>query len=616
METQPRYRTLYLEAQVQAWLAQHYRLNNSSRPESEQSPREALKTLLLHPEAGIWARTRTEENLRTLSKMDLQGLYGLHQMALELALDTYRNPGDTRDKALQDLQQAMDAMIHVAHKTDAAHRLTDAADTLVQACLKVMPALVATKPELWSKYRDEAILLSNRAKAELRTDHPLPLRTADLLTREGQWLLQNGQKEPAQARLQEADQWLDLGIKATTRQDNTLVHALHEAKLKLLAQQQLPRARLEPSIQFLRSSRQEHFQAAAAYYDGLLAEREGKLHYAMQALESATRSNRNDLSRRSLSLLVPIYLNLHSPEKALVALDNLQSHLQQLQSMSNEERQWLFSMIRNPEELAHDRIQALIQLAHQFHQKAKGRPGTNTSTLLKIKDCEADIHNTLTRIKHPWLNGRAKLAFAQYLLQHDRLDELKPLLAELQREHEDWLEVLQLEIGYRLAAASTTSPQVPLPTTLVLEVDNLILQYKKRPQSHPAAKLVWLKWLSSTAREEQARKLLADPSYFGSSDADKRLQALAHLFAGNLQESNELLKALPRDPSLDAVLLQTAHTLADQQALLTSALQHHQDQGIFRTWSASLLLTEGDYAGAARHFTQCLEYSRVRPLVR
>ncbi|MFT3883798.1 MAG: hypothetical protein QM703_29725 [Gemmatales bacterium] len=60
--------------------------------------------------------------------------------------------------------------------------------------------------------------------------------------------------------------------------------------------------------------------------------------------------------------------------------------------------------------------------------------------------------------------------------------------------------------------------------------------------------------------------------------------------------------------------MQSVHSLNDQ--LASSSLDEQRDGGLFRTWSAALLLTKGDNAEACRQYLNCLEYSRVRPLVR
>jgi tetratricopeptide (TPR) repeat protein len=616
LEPAPRYRTLYLEAQMHAWLAQFYRQPGQMKPDAELKAQQSLRAMLFDPEKGVVARTKREDKLSVASKLDLQGLYGLHQMALELALEDGRNKtAEAKTVRMQEIEQAMEAVSIVAAKTQAPMRMTDVTDFVVQACLKVMPSVVSAKPEVWNKYRDLALALSARVKSELRANHPLPLRLADLLTRESQWLMQTGQKAPSQARVQEATDWLDAGIKASTQPNSMLTLSLHESKLKLLLQQREPRGKVEPSIEVLRNSKTDHYQAAAAYYDGVLAEREGKLQYARTMLEAASRSSRSDLNRRSLSLLAPIYLTLDMPEKALQAMDGLQRHLDRLQSMSEEERAWLFTMIRSPEELAYDRVQALVMAANQAHRKLQAKTSKQADIRKQLAQYEADAIKCIGSITNPIMMGKVKLCYAQYLLQHDRIDDVQPILAQLQRDHADWLEVLQLDIGYRMAKAAPTGQQ-PLPPALVLDVDNLIYQYMKRPQAHPAGKIVWLKWLATTARGNQVAKLMNDPQFFSNSEADKRLKAFAFLYSGNSLESNNLLKSLPKDPQLDVALLQTAHTLADQQKVLVSALQQHQDQGLFRTWSAGLALAKGDYAEASRSFIQCLEYSKVRPLVR
>lgn len=629
VEKPVRWRTTYLEAQMQAWLVQYYRTPAQPRPDAEQQALTQLRGILLDPELGVAVRVKKEEKLNITSRLDLQGLMGLHQMALELVLEQSRRGGDVQPGAdaqrpwAEALQRQMDACVAVVNKTKSAGRMTEVTDFMVQACLKTMPTLAATRPEVWCIYRDQLFELAREAKGSLRPQHPLPLRMADLITREGQWQEQRGEKAVAKVRFAEAMEWLDLGIKSFPPQAamTPLLASMHEGKLRLLVMQGTQRPAVASHLEALRASKTEAFQAAAAYYEGLLAEREGRLQLAKTLLEQASRSSRSDLNRRAQTLLVPIYLSLEMPEQALVSLNELNRLMARLDSMSNEERNWFYSMIRSSEELLPQRVQALAMAANHARQQLATAKAPSNDLKTAPARYEAEIKQCLDKaVNTPNCAGRMCMIWAQYLLQHDRVEEVKPCLAQLQRNQGDWLETLQLEIGYQLAeAAALTKSTGVAPEqspSVVLKVDGTIQAYLKRPQADPAAKLVWLKWLEATKRTDLITRYLNDPSFFTNSPVDKKLQALANIYIGNREQSQSILKTMPADPQLDIALLQSARTLSEQQQVLASALQHHQDTGLFRTWSAALSLAQGDYAEACRGFVQCLEYPRVRPLVR
>lgn len=625
-----RWRTTYLEAQMQAWLVQYYRNPSQLRPDAEQQAMTHLRGMLLDNELGVMAKVKKDDKLNVSSRLDLQGLLGLHQMALELVLDESRR--STGSQAVSDVQQRpwaealqrqMDACAAVAGKAKSPARIVEVTDFMVQASLKVMPTLVASRPEAWAAYRNQTLELAQEAKGSMRPQHPLPLRLADLLTREGQWLELCGDKLASQARMKEAMDWLDIGIKSfpASATVTPLLASMHEGKLRLLMSLQPARTTVEVHLDALRASKLEPFVAAAAYYEGIMAEREGRLQLARTQLEQATRSSRSDLSRRALTLLVPIYLTLEMPEPALNAINDLNRLMTKLDAMNHEERNWLFSMVRGPEELLPQRVQALVMAANHARQQLLTAKSPSSDLRNAPARYEAEVKSCLEKApQNANCTGRMYLAWTQYLLQHDRAEEAKPCLAVLQRTHPDWLETLQLEIGCQLAeVAQETKASGVVPEqspTTVLKIDSIIQAYLKRPQANAAAKLVWLKWLESTRRTDLIQQYLDDAAFFTSSAPDKKLKALACIYLGKREESQVILQALPKDPQLDVALLQAARTLSEQQQAISSALQHHQDAGLFRTWSAALSLAQGDYAEACRGFVQCLEYPRVRPLVR
>lgn len=624
-----RWRTLYLEAQMYAWLGQYYHQPTQNKPDAEREAQQQLRTILFDPEKGVLHRTQLEEKLSVTSKLDLQGLFGLHQMAIETTIEESRrqtssalNP-DAQRPWTEQLQKQMDACLLVVNKTKAPGRMTEVADFLVQACLKTMPYLAASRPEVWADYRNQALELTKAARQENRINPTLTLRIADLLTKEGQWQQQAGDKAVARTRLAEAAEWLEIGLKSIAKATSPVALSLHEAKLRLLSNDSQPLTSLQPHLAVLRESKQENAIAAAAYYEGITAEREGRLQQARQMLEQAAHSSRTDLNRKAMTRLVPIYLTLELPDQALSTLNELNRIFTRLDGMSAEERTWFYSMIRNPDELLGDQVQAHIQAAHLAnHQIHDDKTPTADHQALLARH-EAEIKKLLGKpVANPAITARMRLAWAQYLLQWDRFDEAQPLLMALKQSHPDSLQTLQLEIGYFLGKAQTTDAKTTdtgLPKPLVDQIDALIQDYNKRQNANQAGKLVWLKWLSNTSRADQARRLIEDPAFLGIPGKDpsaERLRAMAHLYVGNREQSHAILKALASDPQVDVALLQVAHSISEQQNVLASAMQHHQDSGLFRTWSAALALAKGDHAEACRGFINCLEYSRVRPLVR
>ena len=629
-ETPVRARTSYLEAQMNAWLMQFYRQPGQQKPDAEVDAGNRLRAILFDADTGVIVTALKQENLGVISHLDLQGLYGLHQMAIELVIEDCRHAGKTGDASevqppwLEQLQRMMDAATALAKKSNNNGRSTEAADFLVQACLKTMPFLAPQRPEIWAGYRDQVIELAKAARPENRLGQALPFRMADLLTREGQWLELRHSRDAAKVRYQEAIQWLDDGLK--TASENKVITpmtlTLHEAKLRLLVNQQAPLTACQPHLEILKNSKQDSAMAAAAYYEGILAEREGRLQFAQGQLEKASRSARSDLSRRALTLLVPIYLTLEMPDQALSAIKDLTRLLGRLDGLSSSEQSWIYGMIQSPDELIVQKVQAHLLAANQVQQLLKAETGSSKQQQTMLAQHESQVKQLIDKgSANPAVSGRMQLAWAQYLMQWDRLIEAEPYIAALSKEHGDWLDTLRLQIGFEVQQGQSEpgKSNVPIAQETVQKVDQLIQQYLTKTQAHPGGKLVWLKWLATTGRADTMQKLINDQVFLGDAAHDvvaKRLRALAHLYVGNREQSNELLKTLPADPQIELALLQTAHSLSEQQQILASSTELQQDAGLFRTWSAAIALAKGDHAEACRQFVNCLEYSRVRPLVR
>jgi tetratricopeptide (TPR) repeat protein len=390
--------------------------------------------------------------------------------------------------------------------------------------------------------------------------------------------------------------------------------AMHEAMLKLQLQGQEPRANMQPHLDVLRACKLEAYQGCADYYEGLLAEKEGKLALARNLLERASHTNKHEMQRRAMTHLVPIYLALEQPEPALKAIATLEAQFQKWNNLSSEERTWLQGMIRSPEELLPEKLQACILAAQQVHSLVQSKaPNAEQKALLTRYETAAKQCLSSESI-NKLLLSKMQIHWGQYLLSHDRCDEALTYLNELKGQHPEWLETLQLQVGYLLSKNDVNAATVPAP--VMLEVDNCFTTYMKQPGANPTGKLLWLQWLANTNRRGAAEEAINGKSFFTADAREQKLKALAQLYLGQHQQSHELLKSLPTDPQLQTALIQTAQSLTEQQQLLSTAMQQQQEQGLFKAWSAALSLAQGDYAEACKSFLPCLEYTRIRPMVR
>ncbi|HQR05740.1 MAG TPA: hypothetical protein PLN21_02905 [Gemmatales bacterium] len=629
-ETRLRWRTVCLEGQMNSWLIQNYRQPGQLKPDAEREANVRLRALLFDAEQGAINMAQKQASLEGISRLDLQGLYQLHQMALDLSIEDARRAGRNTELAeaqqpyLEQMQRIMDACLFLATKTKKNRRATEAAEFLTQACLKTMSCMIAQRPEIWSSYRDQVIELGKLARLEDRIGQTLPLRMADLLSRDGQWQEQRLAVESAKMRYADAVQWLDDGLKAAdvSKVITQAVLNMHEAKLRLLNRQEAPLSTYQPHLDALTFSKQESALAAAAYYEGTLAERAGRLQFARGQLERATRSSRNDLARKALTKLIPIYLTLEMPDQALTAIRDLTRIIALQDAFNPEEQSRTNGMVRKPDDLLVQRMQAHLLAANQAQYLIKTDAGLARQQQSALVHHEAQVKQLIEQgSKNPVIAGRIQVAWAQYLMQWDRLKEAEPLVTSLGIEHAEWLDTLRLQIGLVLhqSQPDEAQPGSTTPPEVQKKVDELIEQYLARTQAQPGGKLIWLKWLATTGRVEMMQKLIDDKVFLGDASNDvvaRRLRALAYLYVSQREQKNEMLKILPVNPQIEVALLQTAHSLSEQPNAPVSSLEQQQDSGLFRTWSAAIALAKGDHAEACRQFANCLEYSRVRPLVR
>lgn len=629
-ENPVRWRTLCLEAQMNSWLVQCYRQPGQLKPDAEREAGSRLRALLFDASRGAISLAQNQENLDGISRLDLQGLYLLHQMTLDLAIEDFRHASrnveqvEAQKPHLEQLQRIMDASVLLANKTKSNRRATEAAEFLAQACLKTMPYMIAQRSEIWSSYRDRAIELGTLASSEARIGQTLPLRMSDLLSRDGQWLEQRLAVDSAKMRYGNAIQWLDDGLKAASESKviTPAVLNMHEAKLRLLNKLDAPLSAFQLHLDALTKSKQDSAIAAAAYYEGTLAEKEGRLQFARGQLERATRSSRNDLARKALTKLIPVYLTLEMPDQALAAIKDLTRLIALQDALNPDEQNRTGGMPRRPEELLVQRVQAHVSAANQAQYLIKTDVGLARQQQTALAHHEAQVKQLIEQgSKNAGICGRMQLAWAQYLLQWGRLKEAEPLITSLGIEHAEWLDTLRLQIGLVLhqLQPDETQPGAATSPEVQKKVDELIQHYLARTQAQPGGKLVWLKWLATTGRTEMMQKLIDDKVFLGDASKDvvaRRLRALTYLYVSRREHHHELLKAMPIDPQIEVALLQTAHSLSEQSNATVSSLEQQQDAGLFRTWSAAIALAKGDHAEACRQFANCLEYSRVRPLVR
>ena len=83
-----RLRSIALEANIRHWLLQHASQSDRAKPEVAKNQAERLHALLFDESTGALHRASQDTMLNKLSRMDLQGVLALHQLAMDRAIDS------------------------------------------------------------------------------------------------------------------------------------------------------------------------------------------------------------------------------------------------------------------------------------------------------------------------------------------------------------------------------------------------------------------------------------------------------------------------------------------------------------------------------------------------
>src|SRR5262249_6977238 len=123
---------------------------------------------------------------------------------------------------------------------------------------------------------------------------------------------------------------------------------------------------VEPHLARLRASAFQHSKLLADYFDGVAAERAGKLEKARKLFEPLTAQKGDELVARYASYEVAkLSLALNDPARALRALQEVEPYFQQFEKLSPEEKAWADELARSLDELLGLEVRATLGVALQ-----------------------------------------------------------------------------------------------------------------------------------------------------------------------------------------------------------------------------------------------------------
>jgi hypothetical protein len=603
----PLWRTLYLEAEIDQWMRVDAAQANSPRRDAEDA---TLRSLLFGPK-GALARAATGEGLEYPSKWDAEGVLGLHQLALDLAVEDSRQPGTSTDKVVELLAATLALCQKLADK-DSAY-VAECALSAIAALSKAEPVLVSEPPPDWNKHLELAQSLVGKARERKLAQPTLYQAIADLLAREAHIEGKRGHSERRAELNKQALKWVEDGLRLGTE---AKLPPAQLATLYALAAEMKTIGGAKPEqiteyLNGLRESKTSRGRALAALLEAAGAEREGRLTDARKQLEQVLGCGETDLVLRAHMVLGGVYLALGQPDKALASLRQTEQAYEVLDRLSPQEKAWALEFVRSPEDLAlltvAAHVESALAAARAFTQRNPGKP----LPLESLRHHEKAINEQRKYLaKQTPQDRQARQIMVGYYAATGRNDLAERELSELRGYYPNRVEVLRTEVRLAMSARDAAGRPRSRADSLK-DADGRIEQFLK---DHPAdldARFFWVEWLIGTQRMDEALAYLQSPANFADTKSERyqRVLAMALLAKGDREGSQKVLEHLPHNAGVDALLIQAA-SAADREKLLQQALSRYEGNAQLLTWQAILAFNKRDYQSAADTFLRVSRYNR------
>jgi Tfp pilus assembly protein PilF len=617
----PVWRTLHLEAQVHSWLRDSYARHN--KPDLEEKQDQALRALLPIVRAEGGKLNVALEQRAHLSVWDVEGVFALQLIALQLALQDAHNDGTDADKALHLLSGLLAFCQKVTAGDPHPIWLEKAAETALAAVDLAEPFMAADLPPQWTANVDAVQALAGKARDRKVATPALYSGVAELLVREGQLEGTRANAERQEQLRNQALQWVEAGLRVGKEAGKppSALAELHARAGEMKVVQGEKRKVVAPHLQALQESKRDWAPAVIALLDGALAEREGRLGQARQSLERVLDSANPSLVVRAQLALAGVYMGLGQPDHAIATLNAADQAFRRFDQMSPQEKAWAQTFMGTPEAVTATLIIAHLETALlEATRHLKNTPGKSVPDSL-LRSHEEAVQELRGKLKAPSTPDReAREKIIAYLTTTGRPDQARKELAALKKGYPASLDILRLEVALAVRADGDKRGKEghDISPKIRAEVDGLIRKHLADHQGDSAAPLYWVEWLLRTGRSDQAVVFLKNPANIpgGKDERYSRALALALLTRGDREDGLAMLRHLPHHPDTDALLIQALGSVAEKEKELALAVDRHEANGLFRWWQGELALNKGKQEEAAAAFVQALPFTRVKPLAR
>ncbi len=606
----PVWRTLYLEAEINSWLAREGRGANKDAVNKDV---ERLRNTLFDPKEGALARAARQENFKALSKEDIRGIEGLHAKAIEAAIDRAREtPGETGDLllAMKSFADLTENLFNSQYGKPYREELLEALLTDAMSARKVLG--VQSPPE-WLDIRGRIEKIAQQAvDAQINR----PKAYASLARTLNQDAFLEGKRNNAEAKQElekRALKWIDEGLKLAENDTNLGKMELISAAIEVRLGRKDKSTEIEPYLDALRKMNDPRAKALVGIHEAAISVRQGKLAKARTVLEAVTKNQSSaDMRSLALVLLAHVYLATDQPSEAAQVLRELDKAYARLDQISPAEREWFTEFLSEPQDLA------LLTVVAELETATKKMTFTPDGALREnlLQTYEENAKRAISKLRADTdANRQAHMFFVNYYLNTGRIEKARLMFDALKKDYPEHLDVLRFEVFFAmLPGPDEKRPDAAKTAARQVKADNLIQSFLKSHARDQAAKRFWIEWLMRTNRAKEALAYLNDPANFpgtGKDDQTKRLAAAILLDLGKNAEALGMVGRLPNDDYLELILILATANPLERQMKLDEALAKHENNGLLRLLQADLLVVEKKPDEAAKQLWSAMEFTRI-----
>lgn len=585
----PYWRTVHLEADLLAW-----QLDDAKRGKNKtdiDNRRQSLEKLLFDAD-GTLAKASKGDKFTALSAYDVDGIFGVHTLALNYVLGAEGSSGDKATRIKQVTESLLSTAREFGKSKSGESFAAKAGENVAGVLQAIRPYLATADQPGWTKLLGDA-----------------------------QAFFQEFPKAAAHPNVA-------LMMAGLARDDTALEAALNTAKEKKLPPEQLaeyhcqlamsklmhgkPASEVEAHIKELRSLNLPNQRSNMNFIEGVLDERQGKLEAARKLLEAVTNDKEakgTTVAFHSVIHLANITLATNDPGAAAGYLSQIADALKQTQKLDPNTRAWLEQGGMTPDSVTALQVKATVLAGLQRIDRMKRENPNTTIPVEAIRPVVETAERLAKPLRAPSEADRAaRLALVQFYVTTNIRDLADRAIASLSTDYADSVEVLKAAV-ILLTRTESGKPDEAARA----KADERIRQFLKLNPTNQKGKLFWAEWLISTRRNQQAIDYLRDPANFPNPDpVVNRMLAGALTNAGEREEARKVLGGLASDPAIDLALVQAAATREDAEKGLQSALSRYENNGLFRIYDGVNKLNQGKYEEAISELAAAREFSKVK----